>query len=141
MDYSKDFLEKLFDKTSGKCHICGKGLCFSNFGNSGLRGAWEIEHSIPKSCGGTDHFNNLFPAHIPCNRSKSNNSTRSARSKYGRTRAPYSIKKREVLRIENTFLGGGAGLLIGTILRLTNPALALLTLGGMIIGNIIEPAE
>ena len=60
MDYSDEFLDKLFDKTSGKCHICHKVLCFTNFGAIGLRGAWEIEHSVPKSCGGTDHFNNLL---------------------------------------------------------------------------------
>ncbi|MCH7723860.1 MAG: HNH endonuclease [Bacteroidetes bacterium] len=141
MKYTKEFLENLFDKTSGRCHLCGRGLCFKNFGSFGSREAWEIEHSNPKSRGGSDHFNNLFPAHITCNRSKSNNSTRSERAKHGRTRAPYSVQKREELIIENTFIGGGVGLLIGTLLRLANPGLALYTLGGLIIGNIIEPDE
>lgn len=141
MNYSKEYLEKLFDKTSGKCHICHKGLCFTNFGATWLRGAWEIEHSVPKSLGGTNHFNNLFPAHVSCNRSKSNNSTRSARAKYGKTRAPYSVKKREELRIENTFIGGGGAFFIGTLLKLTNPALTFITIAGMIIGNLVEPEE
>lgn len=138
MDYSKERLKLIFNKTDGRCHLCGGGLYFSNFGSLEKKGAWEIEHSIPKSKGGTDHLNNLFPAHIDCNRSKSNRSTRSERTKYGRTRAPYSAEKIEQIRAENTLLGGGIGLTLGFFLRLTNPGIALLTLLGSAIGNLTD---
>lgn len=138
MDYSKEFRRKVFDKTSGRCHLCGGGLFINNFGAIEKKGAWEIEHSIPKSKGGTDHLNNLYPAHIDCNRSKSNRTTRSVRAKYGRTRAPYSEEKAAEAKIENTFIGGGAGFVVGLFLRLTNPGLAFLTLAGMAIGFLKE---
>lgn len=141
MDYSKDFRRKIFDKTTGRCHLCGGGIFFNNYGAIEKKGAWEIEHSVPRSKGGTDHLNNLFPAHIDCNRSKSNHSTRTARAKYGRTRAPYSEKKATEVRLENTFVGGGAGFLAGLLLRLTNPGLALITLIGSTIGYLTDPED
>ncbi len=33
---------------------------------------WEIDHSKPKSKGGTDHLNNLNPLNTKANRSKGN---------------------------------------------------------------------
>lgn len=72
MNYTKEFKRKVFDKTAGRCHLCGGGLFFNNFGTLGKRGAWEFEHSNLRSKGGTDHLNNLMPAHIDCNNSKSN---------------------------------------------------------------------
>lgn len=33
---------------------------------------WEIDHSIPRSKGGTDHLNNLQPMNVSANRSKGN---------------------------------------------------------------------
>lgn len=141
MDYSKEFRRKVFDKTTGRCHLCGGGLFFNNFGSIEKKGAWEIEHSMPKSKGGTDHLNNLYPAHIDCNRSKSNHSNRIVRAKYGRTRAPYSEEKTAEVKLENTFIGGGAGFTLGLLLKLTNPGIALFTLIGSAIGYLAEVDE
>lgn len=68
--YLQERLRRIYDKTDGNCHLCGGSLAFSNYGNLGSRGAWEVDHSIPKAKGGTDNLNNLFPAHTSCNRVK-----------------------------------------------------------------------
>ena len=85
-----DRLNRIFSRTGGQCHICRKQLCFGNYGAIGKRGAWEIEHSRPRSRGGTDHLNNLYAACISCNRSKGNGTTASARGGNGYRAAPLS---------------------------------------------------
>lgn len=100
--------------------------------------AWEIEHSVPRSKGGTDHGNNLFGAHITCNREKSNYTTQTARRWHGISRAPLSRKKMQQARASNT--AGGA--LIGGLVGLAGggPIGAVLgALGGAAIGNSIKP--
>lgn len=79
MEWSDSQLSAIYDRTSGYCHICRKKLAFSNYACSGERGAWEVEHSVPRAAGGTDRLNNLFAACIDCNRSKGACSTRSCR--------------------------------------------------------------
>lgn len=106
-------LRGIYDRTQGRCHICGKRLSFCNYGKHGARGAWNIEHSIPRACGGTDHGNNLYPACIGCNSSKQAKSTRVARGKHGRCRAPMSLKAEGRARRSNALAGGGLGALIG----------------------------
>ena len=64
MGYDNDRLNDIFDKTDRDCHICGKRLAFSNYGVIGARGAWEVEHSVPRSRGGTDRLSNLYAACI-----------------------------------------------------------------------------
>lgn len=141
MRYDDELLERIFDKTSGKCHICWKKISYSNFGSNGKRGAWEIEHSVPKSLGGTDNLNNLFPAHIYCNRHKSNKSTRVARAEHGHTRAPYSKERLRRIKKDNSFTGGIAGLAIAAVLE-TNPAgLIFLTIAGAMFGHIMGPED
>jgi hypothetical protein len=98
-------LRAIYDRTEGRCHICRKRLSFSNYGLFGERGAWEIEHSVAQARGGSDHGNNLFAAHIPCNRSKGNGSSRSARRQHGYVCAPYSARKRK----RNAAIGAGIG--------------------------------
>jgi 5-methylcytosine-specific restriction endonuclease McrA len=115
MTYDDETLRRIFDRTDGDCHICCGRLSFSNYARFGSRGAWEVEHSVPVSQGGTDHLNNLYPAHIGCNRSKAAQSTRRVRSQYGRKRAPYCREKKESIRQSNTFTGGVIGGLIGSI--------------------------
>ena len=97
MDRSPERLKSIYSRTSGKCHICHKQLAFCNYGSQGARGAWEIEHSKPRNKGGTDHLNNLYAAHIGCNRSKQDGSNYLARKQYGQTRAPFSVKKEAVI--------------------------------------------
>ncbi len=108
-------LNQIYDRTTGRCHICHKKLAFKNYGALGARAAWEVEHSIPQAKGGTDHLNNLYPACIPCNRSKGSSSTVSARSKHGKSRAPLSGDKREKARTGNAFAGGTLGAMIGSV--------------------------
>ncbi len=115
MAFSKSDRRKIYDRTTGYCHICKKKLSFENYGLLGLKGAWEVEHSNPKSIGGTNRLNNLYAACISCNRSKNNNSTRSARARYGRTRAPLSKEKRKEEKKGNSFLGGVIGGIIGSV--------------------------
>lgn len=70
--YTNEELNKIYDKNDGHCWHCNKKLSFINYGKLGEKGAWEVDHSIPLSRGGTDHLNNLVPACIKCNRTKSN---------------------------------------------------------------------
>jgi 5-methylcytosine-specific restriction endonuclease McrA len=109
MGFSDDDLLRIFDRTNGKCHICYKKLSFSNYGRLDAKGAWEVEHSVPQSKGGTDHLNNLYAACIVCNRSKGNRSTKSARSWFNNTTAPPSREKvqreKRQKRILNWVLG------------------------------------
>ena len=79
-------LNDIYDRTTGRCHLCGKRLAFHNYGCHGTRGAWHIEHSVPRANGGTDHLNNLYPGCIPCNLSKGTRSTRSVRMAWQKTR-------------------------------------------------------
>lgn len=48
------------DKTGGKCHLCGEVL----------RDPWEIDHRQPVAKGGSEKFENLWPACLICNRTK-----------------------------------------------------------------------
>jgi len=112
-----DRLNRIFEKTDGCCHICHKKLPFSNYGIFGAKNAWEIEHSKAKKNGGSNHLNNLLPACISCNRERGNMHTRTARSYYGNSRAPYPKKKKQDIRITNTiagtFIGGAIGSVFG----------------------------
>jgi HNH endonuclease len=110
-----EHLDWIFRRTDGDCHICWKPLARINYAREGKRGAWEIEHSVPRSKGGTDRLNNLYAAHIKCNRLKSNMTTRTARGWNGKTRAPLSTEKREKAVVENTFLGAAAGAYVWTV--------------------------
>jgi hypothetical protein len=115
--FSDETLNEVFDKTDGRCHLCRKQISFSNYGIYGTRGAWHIEHSIPRAKGGTDHFNNLLPACISCNLEKGTTSTKTVRSWNGFISAPLSRTKKEKKHLENIiaggFLGGCLGVLFG----------------------------
>ena len=113
MAWSDEQLEAIYDRTSGYCHLCSKKLAYSNYAASGNRGAWEVEHSVPRACGGTDRMNNLYAACIDCNRSKQARSTRNCRVQNGRSRAPLNRAARAAARTENALAGAGLGLLVG----------------------------
>lgn len=49
----------------------GNTMYYHSYGKSSAMG-WEIDHSKPKSKGGTDHLNNLQPLNTKANRQKSN---------------------------------------------------------------------
>lgn len=132
-------LKKIYQKTDGYCHICHKKLALTNHGKHGARGAWHIEHSIPKSKGGTDHLNNLFPACISCNLEKGTVHTRTARTRNGATRSPYNKKKKEQIKQNNTATGAVIG---GTIGAFGGPVGIVIgaVLGGTI-GNSNSPKK
>src|SRR5439155_23025161 len=113
MSFSDETLSCIHDRTSGYCHLCWLKVCFRNYGIIRARGAWEVEHSITWARGGTDHLNNLYPACIPCNRSKGTISTRTVRAWNGRTRAPLSRYRRQEIRNRNGWTGVTVGLAIG----------------------------
>ncbi len=92
--YTKQELREIYDRTGGYCDHCWEKLAFTNYGKHGEKGAWEVDHSVPKAKGGTDHGNNLVPAHISCNRSKQDMTTRSVRARHGVTGRPESREKR-----------------------------------------------
>lgn len=94
MKLTDDDLEYVFDRSGGDCHLCHGRLAFRNYGLYGCRGAWEIEHSVPRARGGTNRLNNLYAAHISCNRSKGARATRSVRRQNGYTCAPLSAQAR-----------------------------------------------
>ena len=116
MPYTDDQLERIYDRTSGKCHLCHKKVSFCNYARYGEKGAWEVEHSNPRARGGCDRLSNLFAACIPCNRGKCAGSTRTARSRNGLSRAPLSSQRRKQAKIGNAIIGAGLGVLIGSAL-------------------------
>jgi 5-methylcytosine-specific restriction endonuclease McrA len=137
MAYEDATLTRIYDRTNGKCHLCHKKLSFSNYGQGGAKGAWEVEHSIPRANGGTDHLNNLFPAHISCNREKGTYTSRTARSWNGRTRVPISKARKAQIKRNNAFGGAVLGGLLGLAV---NPVAALCGLGlGALIGHGSDP--
>lgn len=113
MAYDSQTLKRIYDRTGGYCHLCGKKMSFTNYARRASKGAWEIEHSVPRARDGTDHPNNLFGAHIVCNRDKSDSTTKTARKWHGRTRAPMSREQRKRVQRSNTVGGAVIGGLIG----------------------------
>lgn len=117
MAWDPDRLNDIYDRTDGRCHLCGKKLAFCNFGRRGARGCWEVEHSVPRSRGGTDRLSNLYAACIECNRSKGAQSTRSSRAAAcGRTRAPLNRQQRRRAKALSALGGGMIGAGLGSLL-------------------------
>lgn len=115
MAYSTDQLTLIFDRTSGYCHLCHRKLAFKNYGICGERGAWEIEHSNAQALGGTHRLNNLYAAHIGCNRSKGTQRTRTVRVRNGYTKAPLSVRARQEAKEWNAIGGGLIGAVVGSV--------------------------
>ena len=112
MSFDKEKLDKVFKRTDGHCHICRKRLVRKNYGKVSGRGIWEVEHSNPRSKGGTDRLNNLYAACVSCNRSKGNSATRSARANNGFKAAPLSRKA----KAKNAALAGTGGAIAARVL-------------------------
>jgi 5-methylcytosine-specific restriction endonuclease McrA len=113
MGYDRDQLDRIFHSTAGRCHLCHRLLARKNYGASDARGAWEVDHSVAKARGGSDHGNNLKPAHIACNRSKQEADNRAIRRTHGHTRSPLSTKAVRAKRTRNAVIGGTSLALIG----------------------------
>ena len=118
MKFSEKRLHQIFARSSGYCHICHASLDFDKYGEVGKSGSWEVEHSTPQIKGGTHRLNNLYPACITCNRAKKDNSTRSARAKHGKKRAPLSFNKRRKAKIVNGVKGSVLGAVRGIVVSI-----------------------
>lgn len=116
MSYTPEQLRKIFNKTDGVCHIChgDEGVIyFNNYGKPGARGAWEVDHSLAQANGGTDHLNNLFPAHVACNRRRQDTSIQKCRAERGHNAPPISPHTKDVVKKERTGFGGLGGAVVG----------------------------
>lgn len=130
--------DSIYDRTAGRCHICGKQLARSNYGRHGQRGAWEIEHSVARARGGSDHGNNLYPACIRCNRAKGTTTSRTVRARNGRTRAPLSLERQGEVRARRA-VGGG---LIGATAAGLIGAPILVPMGlAALVGYALDPED
>lgn len=116
MAFCAEKLSLISDRTDGCCHLSGKRPRFGNYGGIGARGAWEVEHSVARANGATDHGSNLFAACIGRNRQKGVVTTRTARAWNGRKRAPLSRDRKEVIRRSNGLAGGAAALIFGGLI-------------------------
>ncbi len=103
MPYTEDELNEIYDKTGGYCNYCGKKLSFVNYGRYGRKGAWEIDHSVPRVRGGTSYYRNLVPACIDCNHDKG--AVRGSYYKRGWEPATLGGKLVELLGLSEGFLG------------------------------------
>jgi hypothetical protein len=59
----RHFRKALHTRDRGRCGLCGKFVDLY---------AMDVDHIIPKSMGGPDHWDNLQVAHPRCNRSRGN---------------------------------------------------------------------
>ncbi len=109
MEFSRAERQIIYKRTNGRCHVCGNKVYFTNYGQFGERGAWEIDHSRAVATGGTDRLNNLLPACISCNRSKGTVSSRAERARHGRKRAPLSSERRAAAKRDNAVVGSVIG--------------------------------
>jgi len=112
MAYDKITLRKIYDRTTGYCHICKKKLSYKNYNRIDEKGAWEVEHSRPRSKGGSNHINNLYASCISCNRKKGTYTSQTARSWNNRRKAPLSKVQRKKAKCSNAIIGGITGSII-----------------------------
>lgn len=138
MAFEDDTLQRIYGRTDGRCHICRRKLAFSNYGQHGRRGAWEVDHSKARNKRGSDHGNNLFAAHTSCNRRKGDSGTRSARAMHGHRAAPLSSRAKQ----RNTWKSGLICATLGFILvppQFRIAAALLSAVAGTAVGAKHEP--
>jgi hypothetical protein len=83
----------VFDKSSGECNYCGKELALYNRDRQS-RGAWEVEHRVPRAKDGTDHLNNLVAACWGCNLDKGTKTARTHHRAVAGDRAARTSRRR-----------------------------------------------
>lgn len=134
--YSDELLERVFEKTDGRCHLCGGTLRIQSYGRGGRYG-WEVEHSVPLARGGSENLRNLFPAHGTCNRAKGTSDSRSARKMFGLEKRPLSRAEQDRVRGERAWLGVAIG---GLLLAPLGAGAALVgAVTGAAIGHRADP--
>lgn len=132
MGYPDDQLNQIYDKTDGRCHLCGMKLSFQNYGTVGAKAPWEVDHSQPRARGGGNHMRNLLPACVSCNRSKQDGDNGTVRAAHGRTRMPKSRSKRERDTNRRVATGAGVGGVLGGLVGGPVGAVVGAALGGLI---------
>lgn len=135
--YDPELLERIWRRTDGRCHLCRKKLGFHNYAQPGKRGAWEREHSRPRAKGGSDHLNNLYPAHIACNRAKGTLTSRTVRRYYGHRHAPMSRERKQEARESRTAVAAGVGLFLGAALGGPPIAFVFALVGGALASSSV----
>jgi 5-methylcytosine-specific restriction endonuclease McrA len=68
MDSRTALKKTVWDKTGGRCHICGRVLVFD--ARPGAWGRWHLDHIVPLSKGGKSRAQNYLPICAGCNRLK-----------------------------------------------------------------------
>lgn len=106
-------IHAVLSRTDGDCHICHRAVGPRSYARVHSPLGWELDHSRPRSRGGSDRLNNLYAAHIRCNRSKGANSTRSARGRHGYSVAPLSTPSRQAYHSRAMIIGAAGGGLVG----------------------------
>lgn len=135
--YDREELRRVFDRSSGRCHLCHGDLVFSAYGDTGHRAGWEVDHSKARRRGGSDRLQNLLPAHVACNRAKGAASSRSFRRTKGKRFAPLSVEARKRSRARNAACSAAAG---WGLASLACPQLRLLALVvGADVGHGVDP--
>ena len=81
----KDELKRIYAKTDGCCHLCGKKHRLMDYALT-----WQREHHLPRAKGGSDHVSNLFVACVECNLLKGTMSSTKMRRRLGLNRVPLS---------------------------------------------------
>ncbi|WP_103028056.1 HNH endonuclease [Salinibacter altiplanensis] len=134
MDYSEEELKSIYSSTAGRCHLCHEEVDYDAYGDG-----WHVDHSKPRSEGGTDHQNNLYPAHASCNIEKGERSSREVRKENGVNGIPLSKSKRAEEKKKNAAKGGALGLIAGAFM---NPPAALVATGvGAFLGHQRDPSS
>lgn len=59
-----------YDSAQYRVDVYGTWMCKSDYGNVASEMGWEIDHILPVSAGGTDHYDNLQPLQWRNNRNK-----------------------------------------------------------------------
>ena len=65
MSYSRQQLQAIFQKTDGRCGVCGCQHVMAGYPRD-----WEVDHIYPVSRGGNDDIDNLQVCCVECNRDK-----------------------------------------------------------------------
>lgn len=80
---------KIFDAADGICHLCGVKIQIGE--------EWDVEHPLALSLGGSDHIDDLRPAHVACHKTKTADDHR-MRAKADRQRAKHlGVRKRRTI--------------------------------------------
>lgn len=135
VSYTEEELKNMYDSTSGRCHLCGEKIDFDAYPTE-----WEVDHSRPRSKGGTEHGNNLYPAHKSCNRARQNRLASVIRDQNGLSKPPLSRKQRKKKKKDKALTWGGLAAIAGVLLGGPPGAVAAGAIGA-VAGHEQDPDE